>query len=99
MSFFNNMEKIAKSDLGIVIGSSMVVSPFNGLPEMYSKDANIATINMEPIKHIKNLNGNNSVFLEGKCDEIILQLLKDLEWEEEYNEFVSKQKESVESSQ
>lgn len=34
-SFFDNMEKLSDSDLGIIVGSSMVVSPFNALPTLY----------------------------------------------------------------
>ena len=89
------MERIGKSDLGIVIGSSMVVTPFNSLPEMYDKDTDIVTINMEPLKHINKLNSKKSIFLEGKCDEIIDKLLKDLEWEEDFKKFVSETQEKL----
>lgn len=97
--FFDNMPKVAKSDLGIVIGSSMVVSPFNGLPSMYdSKKADVVTINMEPIKHIEKLNGDNAILLQGKCDEVIQDLIKDLDWQEEFDEFVEKTKEAYQAS-
>lgn len=33
--FFTHMHDVEKSDLGILIGSSMVVSPFNVLPNMF----------------------------------------------------------------
>ena len=91
--FFTNFDRLSKSDLGIVIGSSMVVSPFNALPTMYNKETNIVTINMEPITHIAQLNKDSSVFLQGKCDEVILELIKDLEWKEEFDEFVKEIKE------
>ena len=71
----------------------MVVSPFNALPTMYNKETNIVTINMEPITHIAQLNKDSSVFLQGKCDEVILELIKDLEWKEEFDEFVKEIKE------
>lgn len=50
-------------------------------------------INMEPIKHIGRLNQPNSLYLEGRCDEVIDELLKDLGWKEEFEEFVKEVKE------
>lgn len=91
--FFNHLPLIKDCDLGIVIGSSLVVSPFNALPGMFSETANMVTINMESITHIKKLDDDSSCFLKGKCDEVILELLNDLGWKEEFDQFVKDAKE------
>ena len=45
---------------------------------------------MERIKHIPRLTSdNNSLFLKGKCDEVIDGLLADLGWKEEFEKFVA----------
>ena len=72
------------------MGSSMRVSPFNLLPTYIKENANSVTINMDPIEHIEELNSKKSVFLQGKCDETIKDLLTKIGWEEEFNEFVEK---------
>lgn len=58
-----------------------------------SNKSDVLVINMEPIKHIGRLNQPNSLYLEGRCDEVIDELLKDLGWKEEFDEFVKEVKE------
>ena len=98
MDFFTTMQKIPNADCNIVIGSSLVVSPFNFLPTLIPNDAAAVTINMEPISHIPRLTSEkNALFLEGKCDEVIDELIKDLGWKEEFDEFVAEVKATQEA--
>ena len=91
--FFTKMDEIPNTDCNIIIGTSLVVSPFNYLPNMIPSDKGVVTINMEPITHIPRLTSEkNALFLEGKCDEVIEELLIDLDWKEEFDEFVTKTK-------
>lgn len=94
-SFFTSIPVIEESDLGIIIGTSLVVTPFNALPTMYSKDANVVTINLEPIYHISRLHEPSALFLEGKCDDVIQGLVNDLGWAEEFEEFQKECKEKL----
>jgi hypothetical protein len=55
----------------------------------------MVTINMEPIKHIAKLNNKKSILLEGKCDGVIQDLLKDLGWEQEFEDFTKETKEKA----
>ena len=60
------------------------------MPTLVPDDAAVVTINMERIKHIPRLTSdNNSLFLKGKCDEVIDGLLADLGWKEEFEKFVA----------
>lgn len=91
--FFKVLKEIPNADCNIVIGSSLVVTPFNVLPSLVPYDAPIVTINMEEITHIPRISSTkNSLFLKGKCDEIIEEMLVDLEWKEEFDEFVEETK-------
>ncbi|CAI2371567.1 unnamed protein product [Moneuplotes crassus] len=94
--FSESMDKIKESDLGIIIGTSLAVSPFNSLPEIFPRDTSIVTINREPIKHIPALGRPKCITLEGDCDDVISNLIKDLGWEQEFKEFIAAQKEVVE---
>jgi hypothetical protein len=50
-------------------------------------------VNKEPINHIKNLNKPNSLFLEGNCDEVFEELIKDFDWKEDFDNFMKEAKE------
>ena len=89
-NFRTTAKRIPNADCNIIIGSSLLVSPFNILPTLVPDDAAVVTINMERIKHIPRLTSdNNSLFLKGKCDEVIDGLLADLGWKEEFEKFVA----------
>ena len=72
-------------DLKIVIGTALAVFPFSSTPMQGGKDTPCVLINLENLEH----NGFDfedffehpeRIFLQGKCDDVILKLCKDVGW-------------------
>lgn len=75
------------------MGSSLKVSPFNMLPDVLKKDTTRVLLNMEEVGNFKFSNPDTKdIFVEGNIDESIKKILKDCEWEKEFDEFVEKEK-------
>ena len=70
----------------IVMGTALAVAPFNMLVEWAPKSAHQVLINRENTRYsgFDFEKGNNRLFLEGNCDDVIEKLVQDLEWEKEF---------------
>lgn len=82
------------ADLLIVMGTSLMVSPVNMIPDMARRDCPRVLFNRELAGSFLKRNGINTrrksydtsekdIFQEGDCDESIRMLCKLLDWEEE----------------
>ncbi len=81
-------EKLKATDLLIVIGTALAVSPFNSIPNRISDGVPKVLINMEntlKTGHIDFTKGDDKLFLKGKCDEVIAKLVKDVGWGEDFD--------------
>jgi NAD+-dependent protein deacetylase SIR2 len=74
--FFLKAGKIQRSDLVIIMGSSLKVYPFAQLVHSLSEDIPIVLINRENPGIVR----NNFLFLSGDIEDNIAALCKDLEW-------------------
>jgi NAD-dependent deacetylase sirtuin 2 len=80
-------EDLPALDLLIVAGTSLLVAPANGLVYKAGKHTKRVVVNLEPVGaelgvlYSAGGPGNNrDMFLEGKCDEVFLGLIKELGW-------------------
>ena len=95
--FLTGIQKLAESDLGIVMGTSLKVAPFNVLPHMLKPNSWRVLVNREEVGvttgqdtfHFDDVTSND-VFIAGTTDEIVLRILKDCGWEQEFEEYVAK---------
>ncbi|KAL7581600.1 hypothetical protein ACA910_022157 [Epithemia clementina (nom. ined.)] len=88
--FFELSEQdMPKLDLLIIAGTSLVVSPANTLVFLASKDAARVLINREPAgetlgldcsKEASESESHRDLFLQGDCDNVLLELTKELGW-------------------
>jgi NAD-dependent histone deacetylase SIR2 len=87
--FNQKMEVVVESDLAFVMGTSLKVMPFNMLPEMVEGSAWRVVINKEKVGnyHYDKVESHD-LFLEGFTDEVILKLLKDIEWEDDFETYL-----------
>ena len=70
-------------DLLIVMGTALAVGPFNQLPMKLDNTVPKVLFNLENTKETGTVDfctGDNHLFVEGKCDETIAQLCKDVDW-------------------
>ena len=88
-SFYLNFLFIFGCDLAFIMGSSLRVSPFNLLPGRLPSDAWRVFINKEEVDDIFKFDDNYSkdLFIEGYTDEIVVKLVKDVGWEEDFNNY------------
>ena len=87
IGFLLNFFFIYGCDLAFIMGSSLKVSPFNQLPGKLPSGAWRVFINKEMVDDMFNFYDNYSkdLFLEGYTDEIIEKLVKDIGWENDFN--------------
>jgi NAD-dependent deacetylase sirtuin 2 len=85
------MNLINSCDLLIVIGTALAVSPFNLLVERCPKDVKQVLINREnTVAHGFDFEkGDNKLFLKGDCDDVIKEIVKACEWDEEFDKLCS----------
>mmetsp|Transcript_17608 Transcript_17608/g.24769 ORF Transcript_17608/g.24769 Transcript_17608/m.24769 type:complete len:357 (-) Transcript_17608:706-1776(-) len=78
---------LAKTDLLLIMGTSLMVAPVSLIPERVSKSCRRVLVNRELVGNISPSEGEDSkgrdVWLGGDCDDSILQLSKLLGWENE----------------
>ena len=103
-SFFQKGYQIDKADLVIICGTSLLVSPFNQLPDNASRKAIKLVINKEPFKRIMGVRPfgfedeeSNDIFFKGECDNAVKKIIKDVGWEKEFYDFVEKTKKEEEA--
>ena len=89
LSFLCNFICIFGCDLAFIMGSSLKVTPFNMLPGKLPWDIWRVFVNKELVDGIFNFDDNCSkdLFLEGYTDEIIEKLVKDVGWENDFNNY------------
>lgn len=84
--FFDYCPDLEDVDLLIVTGSSLQVSPANGVVRMVAKDCPRLIVNKDPVGAelgIRYGAGNTrDVFVAGECDEVFLDLIMLLGWQE-----------------
>ncbi|EEA28071.1 Sir2 histone deacetylase Hst2 [Talaromyces marneffei ATCC 18224] len=80
-AFFDNRDLPAQADLCIVMGTSLTVQPFAGLPSFCRDETPRLLINMEQVGGLGSR--ADDVLLLGDCDEGVRKLAKALGWLEE----------------
>jgi NAD-dependent SIR2 family protein deacetylase len=81
------MKKVEDCDLMLVMGTALAVSPFNQLPHFVNQGVPLVLINMNNTKETGGFDferGNERLFLQGKCDEIIRKIVSDCGWDEDF---------------
>ena len=87
--FFECLQDIKDIDLVIIMGTSLKVFPFAGIPEFVEKNKGVIVFNMEKVGTYKyNEMHKDDYFIEGKIDENILKFLKDVKLYDEFDEFI-----------
>ena len=71
------------------MGTSLRVTPFNFLPGKLPSDSWRVFINKEKVEGVFEFHNKykKDLFLEGYSDEIIEKLIKDVGWEQEFNNY------------
>ena len=94
ISFFLSFFGVYFSDLSFIMGTSLKVYPFSGLVYKLPKNSWRILINKEKAgdKYEDNrLDFDNKckkdLFLEGNADDVIMKLVKDVGWEDEFNSY------------
>ena len=92
--FFQHCKKdLPKADLAIVMGTSLSVSPFASLPELVRSNCPRLLINREVVGDFDFDPDNNirDALYEGDCDTGIMELVKLLGWNAEFQECLASQ--------
>jgi NAD-dependent histone deacetylase SIR2 len=85
--FYDSYVELKKVDLCIIMGTSLKVVPFNQIPYQLQNCFRIV-INKERVGYFEFDNISvNDIFLEGYTDDIVKQIIKDLELEDDFNSF------------
>jgi NAD-dependent histone deacetylase SIR2 len=89
LRFFECLQDIKDIDLVIIMGTSLKVYPFAGIPEFVEKNEGIIVFNMEKVGMYRyNEMAIDAYFIEGKIDENIIKFLKDVKLYDEFDEFI-----------
>ena len=84
--FYEKAKYAKECDVGIIIGTELVVDPFSRLTNKFNKNAWIVIINKTFVGDFDVYNiFNKQLFLEGYCDNIIKQILIDCGWYDDFN--------------
>ena len=87
--FYEKMEDIIDCDLVIIMGTSLKVYPFAGIPENMDNKAWKVVMNYDKVgSYNYDLLCSNSIFIEGKTDDTVLKLLKDIDLEDDFKKFI-----------
>ena len=87
--FYECLEDIKDIDLIIIMGTSLKVYPFAGIPEYAKENVKIVVFNMEKVGNYSyNKIDSNELFIKGKTDENILKFLKDVNMYDEFEKFI-----------
>lgn len=96
-SFFDSFQDIYNTDLSFIMGTSLKVYPFGRLPYEIPKDSWRVLINKSKVGTIFSLNRfkfddeyKKDYFMCGYTDEMVLKLVKDCGWEQEFEEYCKK---------
>ena len=87
--FYMKAREIKDGDLGIVMGTSLLVQPFAMLPKLLGDNAWRVVVNRSLVgKYGYEFLSENSLFIKGNTDEVVKEIVKECGWEEEFGEFV-----------
>ena len=90
--FYKKLEESKDVDLIIIMGTSLKVQPFASIPYLTNPKADIVVFNMEKVgEYLYDRLYNHSLFIQGKTDESVVKLLKDLNLLDEFKEFMKKE--------
>ena len=93
--FLKKAFEVSKCDLMIVMGTSLMVAPFNSLVYMVEKDTPMVLINKDPTESFDfEKPEEKKLFIGGDCDESVRKLCKAAGWESDLNEIIAKFKEA-----
>jgi NAD-dependent histone deacetylase SIR2 len=86
---------LQESDLVFIMGTSLKVAPFSFFPHQIDKKCQRVLINMEKVGgssfKFEDV-GSNDYFVEGKTDEVVMKIISDLGWKEEFEEYIKANK-------
>jgi NAD-dependent histone deacetylase SIR2 len=85
-----NIQALQDSDLVFIMGTSLNVMPFSYFPHQLDKKCQRVLVNMEKVGHGFKFDdlSSNDYFIPGYTDEIILKLITDLGWKEEFETYI-----------
>ena len=87
--FYMKAREIKDGDLGIVMGTSLLVQPFAMLPKLLGDNAWRVVVNRSLVgKYGYEFLSENSLFIKGNTDEVVKEIVKECGWEKEFEEFV-----------
>ena len=90
--FFEKLKECKENnniDLIITMGTSLKVYPFASIPYEMNPKADIIVFNMERVgEYPYDSLLSNALFIEGKTDESVVKLLKDINMFEEFKDFI-----------
>jgi len=78
-----NPDALDSVDLLIVMGTALAVSPFNMIPQLVNEKCPRVLFNLDNTDKTSSHDftaGNNSIFVQGKCDETLTQLCVETKW-------------------
>lgn len=79
-------------DLLLVMGTALAVPPFNNVPDMAGDSCPKVLFNMENVNQTSRYDfcdeQGDKIFVQGKCDESIIKLVKEIGWEEEFKQIL-----------
>ena len=86
--FFEKIKDIKDIDLIIIMGTSLKVYPFAGIPQLVP-NVGIVVFNMEKVGDYEyDKISKNNYFIKGKTDDIVLKFLKDVKLYDEFEKFI-----------
>lgn len=83
-SFYDNRHVPGQADMAFVMGTSLTVHPFAGLPDLVSEDCPRVLFNMERVGSLGTQ--ADDVLVLGDCDSGVRKLAEELGWAEELEE-------------
>ena len=104
-SFFRKSNTIDEADIVIICGTSLLVSPFNELPDIAKRRSIRLFINKDEFPKVMyglrpfgfDDEESNDLFFKGECDTAAKKIVKDAGWEEDFYKFVEKTKKEEEN--
>ena len=87
--FFEKMNDVKDCDLVIIMGTSLKVYPFRLIPDNMNFKAWKVVMNYDEVgEYDYNLLSSNSIFIQGKTDDVVLKFLKDIGLEDDFKQFI-----------
>ena len=83
-------EDVAKCDLLLVIGTSLLVMPVASIPKWVSKQCTRALLNREVVGDFVHSSSDRDFYLGGDCDDSVRKLCASAGWQQDLNEMEAK---------